>query len=68
VQVLNSSGTVLQTLATFSNLNASAYVKHTYSLASYAGQNVTLKFTGTETDTGGGTTNFVIDDTAVNIS
>jgi serine protease len=69
VQVLNSSGTVLQTLATFSNLNAiSQYVHYTYDLASFAGQTVTLKFTGTETDTGGGTTNFVIDDTALNVS
>jgi hypothetical protein len=69
VQVLNSSGAVLQTLATFSNLNAnSQYVQHGYDLAAFAGQTVTLKFTGTETDTGGGTTNFVIDDTALNVS
>ncbi|HWC85463.1 MAG TPA: putative Ig domain-containing protein [Solirubrobacteraceae bacterium] len=69
VQVLNSSGTVLQTVASFSNLNANnQYVQHSYSLASYAGQTVTLKFTGVETDTGGGTTNFVIDDTALNVS
>jgi serine protease len=69
VQVLNSSGAVLQTLATFSNLNANnQYVQHSYNLAAFAGQTVTLKFTGTETDTGGGTTNFVIDDTALNVS
>ena len=67
VQVLNSSGTVLSTLATFSNLNAAGgYQQHTYSLASYAGQTVTLKFTGTE-----GSklqTSFVLDDTALNVS
>ncbi|HTJ70590.1 MAG TPA: hydrolase [Actinospica sp.] len=67
VQVLNSSGTVLSTLGTFSNLNAaSGYVQHSFSLAAYAGQTVTLKFTGTE-----GSqlqTSFVLDDTSVNVS
>jgi Putative Ig domain len=67
VQVLNSSGTVLATLATFSNLNAAAgYQQHSYSLSSYAGQTVTLKFTGTENSSR--QTSFVIDDTAVNVS
>ena len=69
VQLLNSSGTVLTTLATFSNLNtASGYQQVSYSIAGYAGQKVTLKFTGTETDKGGGTTDFCIDDTAINTS
>jgi len=67
VQVLNSSGTVLSTLATFSNLNkVSGYSQHTYNLAAYAGQTVTLKFTGTE-----GSklqTSFVLDDTSLNVS
>ncbi|MFF2331074.1 MULTISPECIES: hydrolase [unclassified Streptomyces] len=67
VQVLNSSGTVLGTLATYSNLNAaSGYTVRTFSLDSYAGQTVTVKFTGTE-----GSklqTSFVIDDTAVTVS
>lgn len=67
VQVLSSSGTVLSTLATFSNVNAAGgYTQHTYSLAAYAGQNVTVKFTGTE-----GSklqTSFVLDDTALNVS
>jgi serine protease len=67
VQVLNSSGTVLSTLATFSNLNhASGYQQHTYSLGSFAGQTVKLKFTGTEDISL--QTSFVIDDTAVNTS
>lgn len=64
VQVLSSSGTVLSTLGTFSNLNAaSGYVQHSYNLGAYAGQTVTLKFTGTE-----GSklqTSFVVDDTSV---
>ncbi|HLX47018.1 MAG TPA: hypothetical protein VKS82_01680, partial [Streptosporangiaceae bacterium] len=69
VQLLNGSGTVLTTLATFSNLNAaSGYQQHSYDVSAYAGQTVTVKFTGTETDTNGGTTDFVIDDTALNVS
>ncbi|MGW0744625.1 hydrolase [Streptomyces sp. NPDC002817] len=67
VQVLNSSGTVLGTLATYSNLNAaSGYTQRSFSLAGYAGQTVTLKFTGTEGSTL--QTSFVIDDTALNVS
>ncbi|MFL5995597.1 MAG: hydrolase [Streptomyces sp.] len=67
VQVLNSSGTVLSTLATYSNLNAaSGYTQRSFSLAGYAGQAVTLKFTGTEGSTL--QTSFVIDDTALNVS
>jgi putative Ig domain-containing protein/phospholipase D-like protein len=67
IQVLNSSGTVLATLATFSNLNhASGYLQHTYSLSAYAGQAVTLKFTGAEDSEY--QTSFVIDDTALNVS
>ena len=69
VQLLNSSGSVLTTLATFSNLNAaSGYTQHSYSVSSYAGQTVTLKFTGSETDTDGGTTSFVDDDNALQTS
>ncbi|MET7687692.1 hydrolase [Streptomyces sp. NPDC005483] len=67
VQVLNSSGTVLSTLATYSNLNAaSGYTQRSFSLAGYAGQTVTLKFTGTEGSTL--QTSFVLDDTALNVS
>lgn len=67
VQVLNSSGTVLSTLATYSNLNAaSGYTQRSFSLAGYAGQTVTLKFTGAEGSTL--QTSFVIDDTALNVS
>jgi hypothetical protein len=55
------------TLATFSNLNhASGYQQHTYSLGSFAGQTVTLKFSGTEDVSL--QTSFVVDDTAVNTS
>jgi len=67
VQLLNSSGTVLTTLATYSNLNAaSGYTQYSFSVASYAGQAVTLKFTGVQA--GSTKTSFVIDDTALNVS
>jgi Putative Ig domain len=66
VQVLNSSGTVLATLATFSNLNHNTgYAQHSYSLASYIGQTVTLKFTGKEDSSL--QTSFVLDDNAANV-
>ncbi|MBF9068784.1 glycoside hydrolase [Streptacidiphilus sp. NEAU-YB345] len=68
VQVLNSAGTVLGTLGSFSNLNKNTgYAQHSFSLTPYLGQTVTLKFTGAETDKNGGTTDFVIDDTAINV-
>ncbi|WP_042365383.1 glycosyl hydrolase family 8 [Streptacidiphilus neutrinimicus] len=67
VQVLNPSGTVLGTLGSYSNLNAaSGYTQKTAALSNWAGQTVTLKFTGSETDTSGGTTDFVIDDLGLN--
>jgi hypothetical protein len=67
VQVLNSAGTVLTTLHTYSNLDHNTgYVQHSFSLAGYAGQTVTLKFTGAEDYTK--QTSFVLDDTAINVS
>ena len=67
LQVLNSSGTVLANLYTYSNLNHNtAYNLHSFNLAAYAGQNITLKFTGSEDSTK--QTSFVIDDTALSVS
>ncbi|MCH0570200.1 immune inhibitor A [Streptomyces sp. MUM 136J] len=67
VQAVSSGGTVLGTLATYSNLNAaSGYVQKSFDLSSYAGKSITLKFTGTEDSSLG--TSFVIDDTALNVS
>ncbi|WP_329570218.1 putative Ig domain-containing protein [Kitasatospora sp. NBC_01266] len=67
VQVLNSSGTVLGTLHTYSNLDAATgYAQHTFDLSPYAGQTVTLKFTGTESSEYNAS--FVLDDTAINVS
>jgi Putative Ig domain len=66
VQVLNSSGTVLSTLATFSNLNHNTgYAQHSYSLGSFIGQKITLKFTGSEDSSL--QTSFVVDDNALNV-
>ena len=66
VQLVNSSGTVLATLATFSNLNAaSGYQVHSYNVSSYIGQTVTLKFTGTEDASL--QTSFVLDDVNLNV-
>jgi PKD repeat protein len=67
LQALNSSGTVLSNLYTYSNLNANTgYSLHSFTLASYAGQTITLKFTGTEDSTL--KTSFVLDDTSVAVS
>jgi subtilase family serine protease len=66
VQVLNSSGTVLSTLATFSNLNHNTgYTQQSYSLSSFIGQTITLKFTGSEDSSL--QTSFVVDDNALNV-
>src|SRR5215467_10339564 len=66
VQVLGSSGTVLSTLHTYSNLNHNTgYAKRSFSLSSYAGKKITLKFTGAEDYEL--QTSFVIDDTAINV-
>jgi hypothetical protein len=53
------------TVGTFSNLNkGTAYVQRTFSVGSFAGQTVTVKFTGTEDASL--QTSFVIDDTGLN--
>lgn len=55
------------TLATYSNLNKNTgYAQKSFNLSGFAGQTVTLKFTGTEDASL--QTSFVIDDTALNAS
>ena len=55
------------TKTTYSNVNANTgYALHTLSLGSYAGSSVTIKFTGTEDSSLA--TDFVIDDTSLNVS
>jgi subtilase family serine protease len=67
IQVLSSSGALLANLASFSNLNhATGYAPHSFSLASFVGQTITLKFTGTEDSSL--QTSFVIDDSALYVS
>lgn len=66
VQVLNSSGTVLATLATYSNLNAATgYVLKSLNMSAYIGQTVTLKFLGTEDSSLA--TSFVLDDVTLTV-
>jgi serine protease len=55
------------TLATYSNLNhASGYSQKSFNVASFAGQTVTILFTGTEDSSL--QTSFVVDDTALAVS
>jgi hypothetical protein len=64
IQILNSAGTLLATPATYSNTDhATGYSQHTFNLAAYIGQTITLKFTGSEDYTK--QTSFVLDDTAL---
>ena len=53
-------------LQVFSNLNVSAYSLRSYNLAAFAGQTVTIKFTGVEDASL--QTSFVIDDTSLTVS
>jgi hypothetical protein len=64
LQILNPSGSVLATVNTWSNLNANTgYAQQSFDLSAYKGQNITIKFTGTEDSSR--QTSFVIDDTAL---
>ncbi|MBO0856942.1 MAG: hypothetical protein J2P21_00505 [Chloracidobacterium sp.] len=67
VQILNSSGSVLATLATYSNLNANTGFKQvSFNLLAYKGQSIQINLVGTE-----GSkiqTSFVVDDFALNVS
>jgi len=67
LQVRNSSGAVLATLATYSNLNAAAgYVQASFDLTPYKGQTIQVYFLGTEDD--GLKTSFVVDDVLMNVT
>ncbi|HET7704808.1 MAG TPA: S8 family serine peptidase [Thermoanaerobaculia bacterium] len=66
VQILNSAGSVLSTLATYSNLNKnSSYVLKTFDVTAYRGQTIRVRFYATEDSSL--QTSFVIDDTALNV-
>jgi PKD repeat protein len=67
VQLLGSSGTVLTTLATYSNLDANTgYLQKSFNVGAYAGQTVTLKLTGVQANSV--QTSFVTDDYTLNTS
>jgi hypothetical protein len=67
VQVRNSSGTVLSTLATYSNLNvASGYQQRTFDLSSFKGQTIQVYMNGTEDNTL--QTSFVVDDVSLKVT
>ncbi len=65
VSVTDTSGKELGKLATYSNVDAGAYVQKTFNLAAYKGKTVRIQFKGTEDSADA--TSFIIDDTAVNI-
>jgi PKD repeat protein len=66
VQVLNSSGSVLATLATYSNVNAaSGYALHSLNMNAWIGQTVQIRFIGTEDASLA--TSFVIDDVTLTV-
>lgn len=66
VQLLNGAGSVLKTLATYSNLNAAAgYASHSHDLSAYIGQTVTIRFTGKEDASL--QTSFVLDDITLTV-
>ena len=65
IQILNTSGTVLATLATYSNLNAGPYSQKSFNLNAYIGQTIRVRFYGTEDSSL--QTSFLVDDTALNV-
>jgi hypothetical protein len=66
VQITNSSGTVLSTLATYSNLNHNTgFTQKTFDLSSFKGQTIRVLLTGAEDSIQ--QTSFVVDDFALNV-
>lgn len=66
VQIRSSSGAVLATLATYSNLNAATgYSLKTFNVAAYKGQTVQVYLVGAEDSSL--QTSFVVDDFALNV-
>jgi len=66
VQVLNSGGTVIGTLATYSNVNAaSGYSLKTLNMNAYIGQTVKIRFLGAEDSSLA--TSFILDDVTLTV-
>jgi hypothetical protein len=67
VQLRDSSGALITTLGTYSNLSASTgYALKSFNVLAYKGQTVRVYFTATEDSSL--QTSFVIDDTSLNVS
>jgi len=66
VQIRNSSGAVLATLATYSNLNKNTgYVQKSFDVSAYKGQTIQVYLVGSEDSSL--QTSFVVDDFALNV-
>ncbi len=66
VQVRNSSGAVLATLATYSNLSKNTgYAQKSFDLSAYKGQTIQIYLVGSEDSSA--QTSFVVDDFALNV-
>ena len=66
VQIRNSSGAVLATLANYSNLSPKfPYAKASFDLSSYKGQTIQVYLVGTEDQ--GLQTSFIIDDFSLDV-
>lgn len=66
VQIRNTSGVVLATLATYSNVDAAAgYAQKTFDISAFKGQTIQVRLTGTEDSSL--QTSFVVDDFALNV-
>ena len=66
VQVRNSSGAVLATLATYSNLSKNTgYAQKSFDLSAYKGQTIQVYLVGSEDSSA--QTSFVVDDFALNV-
>lgn len=68
-QVVSPGGDVLETLASYSDQATSRdYRRHAFSLSQYAGQQITIRFTGQEANLGGHVTSFYTDDCTLDVS
>ncbi|HEY2324300.1 MAG TPA: Ig-like domain-containing protein, partial [Thermoanaerobaculia bacterium] len=66
VQIRNSAGTVLATLATYSNLNKNTgYAQKSFDVSAYKGQTIQVYLLGTEDASA--QTSFVVDDFTLNV-
>ena len=66
LQIRNTSGGILETKQTWSNLNSGAYSQKTFDLTSYAGQTIRIYFEGIENSSL--FTSFFLDDFELNVT